>query len=623
MRESRGGGCPRSARGNVGASTEGICGGGARVVGKSSKGAPGSSTPPGARADLPRLQDLAALRADAAELPVQPNDLSSLDAACEETTAWASRCSAFLATSSAAERSLDAAEELLREGLELPTSCDEVDQLEETVLAARHWVEETQKADESDAKIERLAELLERGGALEVRPEEVDALAERIRVREWADPAKRVAAGKPEPTQLAEIRAVVARGAAIIEGARPGGGGGQAHASASGKGSKSRKGAASGGPSPEPPVDEDHVTDFERSLLERLRANVASGEAWEKRAATLLKQAASGTLHPLDDVERAVKEAQAIPAAMEGYDELSAAASEARKWVEKAQMCLKGKQLTRRGAAAPLPTLQHAERLVRDAGKFIIAVKELALLEERVESAKEWGERADEATEIWREEGAETTLRELLIDHERFGLELPAAADVRACLAALEWEGEARDAIGLSGSPSKSPPNLDTLENLRERAEELDADDMQEGLVEEVNRRVELVEAWSRKVEDAIKGVSGEGPTTKAKSSERAAAEAKAAAEKRPTPETMRAFVEEGNRSPRSSRGWRSWRRCCRSTRRGSRRREKFSVLRNPNLRRRSRRRRRGSRRRSHRRRRGRTRRSHRRRGGGEKTRQG
>ena len=503
-----------------------------------------------ARADLPRLQDLAALRADAAELPVQPNDLSSLDAACEETTAWASRCSAFLATSSAAERSLDAAEELLREGLELPTSCDEVDQLEETVLAARHWVEETQKADESDAKIERLAELLERGGALEVTPEEVDALVERIRVREWADPAKRVAAGKPEPTPLAEIRAVVARGAAIIEGARPGGGGGQAHASASGKGSKSRKGAASGEPSPEPPVDEDHVTDFERSLLERLRANVASGEAWEKRAATLLKQAASGTLHPLDDVERAVKEAQAIPAAMEGYDELSAAASEARKWVEKAQMCLKGKQLTRRGAAAPLPTLQHAERLVRDAGKFIIAVKELALLEERVESAKEWGERADEATEIWREEGAETTLRELLIDHERFGLELPAAADVRACLAALEWEGEARDAIGLSGSPSKSPPNLDTLENLRERAEELDADDMQEGLVEEVNRRVELVEAWSRKVEDAIKGVSGEGPTTKAKSSERAAAEAKAAAEKRPTPETMRAFVEEGKSLP-------------------------------------------------------------------------
>ena len=56
MRESRGGGCPRSARGNVGASTEGICGGGARVVGKSSKGAPGSSTPPGARgpAQTPR-----------------------------------------------------------------------------------------------------------------------------------------------------------------------------------------------------------------------------------------------------------------------------------------------------------------------------------------------------------------------------------------------------------------------------------------------------------------------------------------------------------------------------------------------------------------------------------------
>ena len=152
-----------------------------------------------ARADLPRLQDLAALRADAAELPVQPNDLSSLDAACEETTAWASRSSAFLATSSAAERSLDAAEELLREGLELPTSCDEVDQLEETVLAARHWVEETQKADESDAKIERLAELLERGGALEVRPEEVDALAERVACASGRIPRNASPRGNPNP----------------------------------------------------------------------------------------------------------------------------------------------------------------------------------------------------------------------------------------------------------------------------------------------------------------------------------------------------------------------------------------------------------------------------------------
>ena len=89
--------------------------------------------------------------------------------------------------------------------------------------------------------------------------------------------------------------------------------------------------------------------------------------------------AEAGNLKPLEDVEKLVKEAQAIPCALALFDVLYDASNSARSWVEKAQQCLKGKQLTRRGAAAPPPTLAHAERLVRDANKFFVQVKELRL----------------------------------------------------------------------------------------------------------------------------------------------------------------------------------------------------------------------------------------------------
>ena len=116
-----------------------------------------------------------------------------------------------------------------------------------------------------------------------------------------------------------------------------------------------------------------------------------------------------------------------------------------RRWAEKAQLCLKGKALTRRGQQAPPPALAHAERLVRDAAKFAVVVKELNLLVERVDDAKAWGTRAEDAVERWREPGATQAFEALLVDHERFGLELPAAADVRACLACLEWERDAKE----------------------------------------------------------------------------------------------------------------------------------------------------------------------------------
>jgi hypothetical protein len=590
------------------------------------------------RAELPNAADLAALRADAAELPVQPNDLSALDAALEETETWREKSRALLdADVFGTERfSLERAEKLLEEGETLPVACDEVDAVAAAVAAAKAWDEEAEKADEADAKLDALKRLLRRARRakgdtsadasadpplLLVLPEEVDALEERIRVREWADPAKRVAAGKPTAATLAEIRELVAAGAAILEGA--GAGAGPAEKEKEKEKDKKRGGRKKGRasrspPAPPPPVAvrDDHVKDFERQLLERLRASVVAGEAWEAKASSALAEAEKGSLPALEDVERLVKEASGISATLEGFDSLAVAAGEARKWAEKAQSCLKGKQLTRRGANAPAPTLAHAERLVRDAGKFSVCVRELSSLRERVAEAKAWGEKAETAVETWREVGALDAFAEIMADHDRFGLELPAAVDVRACVAALEWEREARDALEASDDAidqdenETAKPSLSVLEDLRLRLEDLDADvleEMEAVLVEEVKRRLDLCDAWTARV-DALRGgfgseksgvaqetrettresarvgvLSGDaravgsgsgvasaafgsgdqlsrqggglasgGFSSKAKpvSAERAAAEAKALAGKRPTPEAVRALVEEGKNLP-------------------------------------------------------------------------
>lgn len=215
-------------------------------------------------------------------------------------------------------------------------------------------------------------------------------------------------------------------------------------------------------------------------------------------------------------------------------------------------------------------------------------MRELSALTERVASAKVWGEQAEEAVEQWRDEGAEQTFTELLLDHERFGLELPAAAYVRACLAALEWEFEARAALSVTSTsaggsasggasdkdardkekPSTSnggcdggdggakgdggkaggatpPPPLGVLEDLGARARELE--DLEEGLEEEVARRLEAVEEWSGRVDDALRGGGGAAGGAKTKYAAAAAAAAAATAERRPTPEAIRALIEVGD----------------------------------------------------------------------------
>ena len=173
--------------------------------------------------------------------------------------------------------------------------------------------------------------------------------------------------------------------------------------------------------------------------------------------------------------------------------------------------------------------------------------------------------------ERWKEEGAEQTFTELMLDHERFGLELPAAADVRACLAALEWEREVRDALSMpaaaadakdkkkslsksadSSPASKKPggseplPQLEILEDLRERAKDINTDDMEEELREELARRLEKIDEWSEKVDSAM----GLNDRVATKQKPASVLQAAANAEKRPTPEVIQELVEQGKKLP-------------------------------------------------------------------------
>ena len=218
-------------------------------------------------------------------------------------------------------------------------ACAEVDAVAAAVAAARAWDEEAEKADEADAKLDVLKRLLSRArptakpehrlddpnGPLLVLPEEVDALESRIRVREWADPAKRVAAGKPTAATLAETR-LVAAGAAILEGTGAGAGAGAAAEKEKEKEKKRgsrKKGGASRSPRPPAPGG------CARRPRKDFGAAAAGAFARERRrggvGAGVLRPggAAAGALPPLEDVERLVKEEAGIPATLEGSAELA------------------------------------------------------------------------------------------------------------------------------------------------------------------------------------------------------------------------------------------------------------------------------------------------------------
>ena len=97
-----------------------------------------------------------------------------------------------------------------------------------------------------------------------------------------------------------------------------------------------------------------------------------------------------------------------------------------------------------------------------------------------------------------------------MVDHDRFGLELPAATDVRAFISALEWEREARAALSGSNDNDEDDdrPDLEVLTDLRDRLEQLDSDiteEMEQRLLEEVKTRLEICDEWTQRVDEVLK----------------------------------------------------------------------------------------------------------------------
>ena len=142
---------------------------------------------------------------------------------------------------------------------------------------------------------------------------------------------------------------------------------------------------------------------------------------------------------------------------------------------------------------------------------------------------------------------------------------------MRACLAALEWEREVRETLCMpaaadaskdkkksgrsadsspnkktTGGSSEPLPQLEVLEDLRERAKDIDTDDMDEALRDELARRLEIIDGWTEKVDVAM----GLNDRVATKQKPASALQVAANAEKRPTPEVIQELVEAGKELP-------------------------------------------------------------------------
>jgi histone demethylase JARID1 len=197
----------------------------------------------------------------------------------------------------------------------------------------------------------------------------------------------------------------------------------------------------------------------------------------------------------LDDAQSLIREGNTIPIILDGFDVLSEAANTTKTWLDNAQPCLKGKQLTRRGVSNPIPPLSEAQNLLKTSKDLKLFIKEVELLEERVEAAEEWDVDAKDAIKRWREEGAEVTLGELELSHEDFGLELPAMAMVRIRINSLKWEERVRKII----APKAKLVEDTVLDELRAEADELK--DLDEELLAEIVKRHTLVDEWRKKAD--------------------------------------------------------------------------------------------------------------------------
>jgi len=405
------------------------------------------------REELANAKEIESLYEESNGLPVQQSELLTLRKALEEINFWRAKAESLFV----AKVDIEEAETLLKEGLALSTKLDEVDDLAEQIQRVKTWSERARASDYPQARQMDLEMLLKEGESFNVRVEEVDWLKNRIVVRELASKLRDMISAKKH--NLTEIEDAVKRGNEFLDS------------------------------------DDKEVAPDEETLLTQCEAHIEAAKKWHSRAAELLKMLGSKDMPTLDDAQSLIREGNTIPIILDGFDVLSEAVNTTKTWLDNAQPCLKGKQLTRRGVSNPIPPLSEAQNLLKTSKDLKLFIKEVELLEERVEAAEEWDVDAKDAIKRWREDGAEVTLGELELSHEDFGLELPAMAMVRTRINSLKWEERVRKII----APKAKLVEDTVLDELRAEADELK--DLDEQLLAEIVKRHTLVDEWRKKAD--------------------------------------------------------------------------------------------------------------------------
>ena len=150
--------------------------------------------------------------------------------------------------------------------------------------------------------------------------------------------------------------------------------------------------------------EDKEVAPDEEALLTQCEAHIEAAKKWSS-AAVMLEAVGSEDPPSLEDASTLIRDGNLCPIALDGFDLLSEAVNTAKSWLERAQPCLKGKQLTRRGASNPIPPLSEAHELLKESKNLKLYVKEVAGLQERVEDAEDWDVDAQDAVSVG-EDGA-------------------------------------------------------------------------------------------------------------------------------------------------------------------------------------------------------------------------
>ena len=405
------------------------------------------------REELANAREIEALYEEAHGLPVQQSELLTLRKSLEELNFWRAKSESLFV----AKVDVEEAEALLKEGMALSTKLDEVDRLADQIKAVKVWADHARASDYPGARVTDLHMLLVEGEKFSVRVDEVEWLRNRIVVRELAEKLKDMVSSKKYP--LAEVEAAVRAGNEFLDS------------------------------------EDKEVAPDEEALLAQCESHINAAKKWNERAAVMLKSLDSKDRPSLEDAASLIREGSSIPIFLNGFDVLSEAVNVAKSWLDRAQPCLKGKQLTRRGVSNPIPPLSEAQELMKESSNLKLFVKEVEALEERVEAAEEWDVDAKDAIERWREDGAEVTLTELELSHEDFGLELPAMETVRIRLKSLKWEERVAKII----APKAKLVEDTVLDELREEIDVLQ--DLKEDIVAEIMKRYTIVDEWRKKAD--------------------------------------------------------------------------------------------------------------------------